>query len=217
MFKGVRVGQVTNVLLLFNPKDLTTTIPVYIEIDTGQISTPEEYLSILKKSKQYQYIKPLIDKGLKGQLQMQSFVTGQLAINLDFHPNEPVRLVGLEKKYHEVPTIPTSFEEMTKTFQELDIKGLSNKFTSAIDGLNKLINAPGASETLTVARDTLKQTEKTLVAVENMTGDYANLKYEINSLFREFSSSSRSLRDLFDYLERHPESLLVGKKNVKGD
>jgi hypothetical protein len=40
---------------------------------------------------------------------------------------------------------------------------------------------------------------------------------ELNKTLREFSATARSLRQLADYLERHPESLLRGKTGLKGD
>ena len=61
----------------------------------------------------------MIEKGLRAQLAMQSFVTGQLMITLDFHPEKPAVLVGAEKKYPEIPTIPTPLQELTSKLEKL--------------------------------------------------------------------------------------------------
>jgi paraquat-inducible protein B len=58
----------------------------------------------------------------------------------------------------------------------------------------------------------LKQSEQTL---QGFSGD-SHLASELNGTLREISATARSLRQLSDYLERHPESLLRGKGR-KGD
>jgi paraquat-inducible protein B len=211
------------------------------------------------------YIKPLIKKGFKAQLQTQSFVTGQLMVNVDFYPDKPVKLVGLEKKYPEIPTVPTTMEELSKTVAELPLKEIVTKLELTIDGIQNLVNSPqtkesiesinttlkstqelvqhinqkidplmesltktsdsaqetlketkdtmsvlrdDAKETLEAARDALKQTEKSL----NTFSDDSRFAYEMNKTLKELSAAARSMRLLSDYLERHPEALLKGKK-----
>jgi paraquat-inducible protein B len=213
MFRGVKIGQVTSILLRFNPRDLSTIIPVYIEIDPGLLTIPEAERSLVEKAKKYQFMKGLIAKGLKAQLQMQSFVTGQLMINLDFYPEKPVKLAGVEKRYLEIPTVPTSLEQLTKTLQNLDLNELYKKFMNSMSGIDRIVNAPGASESLPAARDMLKQAQQTLAALQVTVQSNAKLGYDMNSMMKELNRTARSLRILSDYLERHPESLIRGKKN----
>jgi paraquat-inducible protein B len=263
MYHGVKIGEVIEIQLRFNPKDLTYVIPVYVEIDPRKFVLPEEFQQ--KKFKKYEFAKPLIEKGFKGQLQTQSFVTGQLMINLDFYPDKPTKIVGQEKKYTEIPTIPTTMEELTKTIADLPLKEIVTKLELTIDGIQKLVNSPetkesveslnqtlkdtqklvqhinqkidplmesltktsdaaqdtlketkntisalrdDTKETLEAAQDALKQTEKSL----NTFSDDSRFAYEMNKTLKELSAAARSMRLLSDYLERHPEALLKGKK-----
>jgi len=161
IFRGVKIGEVTNIQLKINPKDLTAVIPVYVEIDPRRLTVPEEFKPLIKETeKKYVYIQPLVAKGLKAQLQLQSVVTGQLIINLDFYPDKPIKLVGLEKKYPEIPTIPTGLEELTKTLQELPIKEIVTKLELTIDGIQKLVNSPETREGIESLNHTLKDTQK---------------------------------------------------------
>src|SRR5512135_2362494 len=79
-FRGVKIGEVTDMVLRFDPSNLAVMIPVYVEID------PEKFLGsdTLKKAKPGQYYRALLDKGLKARLELQSFVTGLLMIGVDF-------------------------------------------------------------------------------------------------------------------------------------
>jgi len=49
--------------------------------------------------------------------------------------------------------------------------------------------------------------------VQAMTQENSNMGYELGNALSEMSRSMRSLRVLGDYLERHPEALLMGKKS----
>jgi paraquat-inducible protein B len=61
--------------------------------------------------------------------------------------------------------------------------------------------------TLATARTALKQTEETLQSFS----DDSRLVTELDTTLRELSATARSFRQLSDYLERHPESLIRGK------
>ncbi|MGO9413838.1 MAG: MlaD family protein [Syntrophobacteraceae bacterium] len=276
VFRGVQIGHVTNIVLEVNARDLAAFVPVYIEIYPQKV-VPIEDKPIFDE----QYLQALIEKGLRAQLQLQSFVTGQLMVNLDFYPNTPIRLVGLEKKYHEIPTIPSSLEQLTKGLEELPLKEIADRLNETLAGINRLVNSgdlqssigslnrllknsdvlvkhlntevgPIASDikgTSDAARATLEQLEKTLrfdegvpgqlasgiketlsavdvtlketqTAVKNINGiavQNADLGNEIGRTLEQIAELSRSIRVLADYLERHPEALLRGKSQVKGE
>ncbi|MGD1075416.1 MAG: MlaD family protein, partial [Thermodesulfovibrionales bacterium] len=48
-FRGVKIGEVTNIVPRFNTKSMSVLIPVYIEIN------PETFQSDVKARKKYQY------------------------------------------------------------------------------------------------------------------------------------------------------------------
>jgi paraquat-inducible protein B len=217
LLKGVKVGQVKNIKLLADPGDLTFFIAVYVEINREKYTLieHEEHSTIFEEMIEHEYLEPLIDKGLKAQLQLQSFVTGQLIINVDFYPGKPVRLVGIEKEYPEIPTIPSSMEQLAKTLQNLDFEKLFKKIMNVVDGIDKIVNAPGADDSLPALRDALRQAEETFDSVEATIRKNEKLGYEVDSTLQELNSALRSLRSLADYLERHPDALIKGKRQGK--
>jgi paraquat-inducible protein B len=164
IFRGVKIGEVLNIQLDFNPKDLSVVIPVYIEIDPRLLTVPEAFKPLMKDAlkvdKKYPLIHALIEKGLKAQLQLQSFVTGQLVINLDFYPDKPLRLVGLEKRYPEIPTIPTGLEELTKKFEDLPLKEITTNLNNALAGINKLVNSQDLQASISSLNQALKSIDK---------------------------------------------------------
>jgi paraquat-inducible protein B len=75
-------------------------------------------------------ISELIARGLRGQLQTVSLVTGQSTIDFNFYPDTPVQLfgsaAGVETGVMELPTIPS------------DIEQLKTNVTSLLAKINKL-------------------------------------------------------------------------------
>jgi paraquat-inducible protein B len=152
-FKGVKVGTVTGIKIVLNRQDLALGIPVFIELDPKEITYGGSKSEMMKMVEtrlkgQQKFIEHLIENGLKAQLEMQSLVTGQLGIHLDFYPNEPVRLVGTEPGYTEIPTTESDLSEFMKTVSNLPLAEIANKISKALDGIEKLVTSPDIKETL---------------------------------------------------------------------
>jgi len=264
VFRGVKIGSVKDIELKADVKDFKLFIPVYVQVEPQKVT-------VMKGAPAHgQYIEELIKKGLRAQLEMQSIVTGQLMINVDFFPDKPARFVGLDPKYPEIPTISSPLDEMLKTAQELPLKELFDRLLKSIQGIEKITNSPqmtasldslseslkearkiltkvdqeigpmmanlketsssfkaiadksegvpaAVEKTLATAQDALKQAEKTFISVQNLASNNSVLVYQVDTALEEVSRASRSVRSLSDYLYRHPESLITGKKPAKGE
>lgn len=169
VFRGVQIGHVTNIVLEVNAKDLTAFVPVYTEIYPQKIVPIGENLSYDSR-----YLQTLIDKGLRAQLQLQSFVTGQLMVNLDFYPNTPIRLVGLEKNYHEIPTIPSSLEQLTKTLGELPLREIADRLNETLAGINRLVNSRDLQASIGSLNQLLKSTDALVKHLNTEVGPIAS-------------------------------------------
>jgi paraquat-inducible protein B len=276
VFKGVKIGSVIDIAIQVNTEDLTVQIPVIIETDPSHF----EIIHGDREIETEKNLPTLIERGLRAQLQMQSFVTGQLMVSLDFHPGTPVRLVGTVKEYPEIPTIPTPLEQLSETLQDLPLEELVNGLMSAVEGIDKFDLAledvrklignidsqigplatgidstvqdygklarnvdghvkpvlsnvnrtvkdfgklardldkqtdpliSGMEEAMKEAISALEQARKTLAVAEEDLSQDSPTMYELNNSLREISAMARSIRQLADYLKRHPEALLSGK------
>jgi len=108
-FRGVSIGQVTDIRVIFDPEEVSARIPVIIEFDPTQIQLAGAEQMVADDTYR------LIEGGLRAQLQSQSLLTGLLFVNLDFYPDAPVRLVGGVQPYPEIPTIPSGLEQLQQS------------------------------------------------------------------------------------------------------
>lgn len=262
-FRGVRIGSVKDIELRYDAKDLSFIICVYADFDPDRIV----YVGHRPGT---QHTDELIQKGLRARLEAQSIVTGQLVINLDFWPGKPATIMGLDKRYPEIPTIASEIDEWLNLAEQIPVKELSAKAMSALEKLDKLISSPYVSSslksmsesmketraivikigsqidpivanikegtgelrdlvrkgqnvperldsTLTAAEDAMKQAQKTLASAQEVASEDSSLVRDLGSTLEEVSATARSLRFLSDYLQRHPEAIMQGKKTDKGD
>ncbi len=272
--QGVQVGTVKEIALQMDQMNRHIYKPVVIEFDPSALVDlrgiplqPAHGEEARRKNMQM-----LIDAGLRARLEMQSLLTGLLYVDIDFYPNTPVRLVGLNYEgLQEFPSIPTTTEELKNTLEEVVaqirrlplekmIKDLSvtleeirdivksNETQSSLKALNKALvetekliaefdkqSGPllreshetvketravmqefrsnirplltAAEQAMLKANAVLEDSRGAITSVESATGPDSSLQQAMT----ELSRTARSIRNLTDYLERHPDSVLYGK------
>jgi paraquat-inducible protein B len=273
VFLGVQIGEVKDISVIQDPLKSSFYIQVIVELTSGKIKQ-----SLTKETsgpkETYEYCNQLIKQGLRAELGLQSVVTGQLQIELDFYPKEKAIFVGENAQCQEIPTIPSKFEKLTKTLENLPLKEIVDKVSSSLNRIDALLESPEIMETLQSTKlamkdarkvfyninkqflpllnklnvvlesygalaqnmdqqigplssnfqelvkmvtEASKQADKTLMSIENVVGENSITTVELTTTLKEFSSAARSIRNLADYLNRHPESIVRGKTVDIGD
>jgi paraquat-inducible protein B len=262
LFQGVQIGSVTNIILEVDPTQLQIQIPVIIEYE------PEKFRMAYGAQKIHRdprkTIPKLIEKGLRAVLGMQSFITGQLDIEIGFYPTStlcyaPAKEDKVYKDYIVIPTCKSTTQKLADALQKLDLAGLEKHLESALDGIDKLANNPNLAASLRGLKDTLQDARQFLTRVDHQmvplakgatktVNDFGKLARNLNdqlgglsagldktmstargflsedsplmvdlqNTLQEISRMSRSLRQLADYLDQQPQSVIFGKKKPGG-
>jgi paraquat-inducible protein B len=164
VFRGVQIGQVTDIIVGFDAAKLEVLIPVFFEVD------PEKFKDIGSRveTSGADMHKALISRGLRAQLQMQSLVTGQLLINIDFYPDTPAQLIGIDQfkekisleGWWEIPSVSTPLQELEKALSDINIKEITDDVKQAMNGIAKLATNPELHEGIGVLKNTLTDIQK---------------------------------------------------------
>jgi paraquat-inducible protein B len=207
VFRGVKIGEVTKMMIYAHHGDQSYDIPVILEIeqDNFQSIGPE-----IKDEKQY--LQELIKKGLRARLQLQSIVTGQLTINIDFYPNSPVNLVGTDKiaiarGLMEVPTIPTPMQELEKTLEEIPLGEIVKSVTKSLEAIETLLT----SEELTKSLVHFKQ------SMQEIRDLARHVNEKIDPLAAELDQTLKDAQTLLRKVNSHVDPLAVSIQNTVAD
>jgi len=111
--RGIQVGTVTDLWVEYDPETLEFTLPVIMQIDLSRVRQTTHDEETKSQARE------LIEKGFRAQLVAQSLVTGQQTIQFDFHPDTPVTMVETNIPFPQIPTIPSTFEELRGSLDEM--------------------------------------------------------------------------------------------------
>jgi paraquat-inducible protein B len=253
---------VTSIVLEVEPAKLELYIPVIIEYEPEKFHVGYGGQNLPRNPRET--IPKLIEKGLRAQLGMQSFITGQLDIEIGFYPTStlcyaPAKTDEVYKDYIVIPTCPSTTQKLADALQKLDLAGLEKHLESAMDGIAKLANNPnlpasiqGLKETLADARKLVNRVDsqvdplskdakktikdfgalarnvdskvggltsgvdKTLSSARGLLSEDSPLLVQLENTLQEISAMSRSIKQLANYLDQHPEALIRGKGKPGG-
>ena len=234
-FRGIRVGTVTDVRLEIDPAQDTVRIPVTLEIEPQRFGVERG-----AREERYAVMAALVERGLRAQLKSGNLLTGELLVDLDFHPDSPPAKLDRSGTYPEIPSVPAGLEALEASVTALltKIATLPLPDWSRICGARSrastaLVTSPDTKQAvaaLTQAAVRLEaligtldqrlgplfvQAQSTLASADGLVGANAPLRYDLNALLKELTGAARSIRVFADYLERHPDALIRGKTGAQ--
>ena len=114
VFLGVKVGTVKKIQLGLDESNHKFVVPVTIEVEPHLVRTRSgEQIDLRDR----ETLRRLVERGLRARLRLQSILTGQLYVDLDFHPDKPARFVATDAGVSEIPTIRTAVQELTRKLE----------------------------------------------------------------------------------------------------
>lgn len=270
--QGVKVGEVTKIVLELDPKTSKVYKPVVIEIDRKTLTTSEgeAFPRAMTRKEREANRDSLVAAGFRARLEMQSLLTGLLYIDFDVHRDKPPVFTGLEYQgLLELPAIPTTVDEIRNTVEEvvkkinqMPLEDIVQNLSASLREINNFLASEDVKKSKVALAKTLEEMEKTVKTLnhnlEPLLVHTNNTMVSTNALIRDFKpivantdktltaataaldrsrdsmakldgavgpesdltetlealkDTARSIRNLTDYLERHPEAVLTGKDN----
>jgi paraquat-inducible protein B len=212
-YRGVPVGQVSGIRIRYEQPLDDHRIPVFIELSEKRLADFGDH------QHGPAIVRSLIDRGLRARLDVESFVTGQLYVNLDLFPETPRHLVHSQPGYPEIPTIPTPLEEATKSvagllsqLRETDLAGIARSLASAIEGINRLVNTPSIAHTLKELPPTVASVRQLVETTDQTLSPRGAVVTDLQRALVDVQRAADAVRRFAEFLERNPNSLIVGKK-----
>ena len=211
-FRGIPIGEVSDVRAQIDLKTFQFSVPVTIQLDPTRLGVKLVDMSAGAdlETMRRKLIDAMVAHGIRAQLKTGNLLTGAVYVSLDFFPGAPPATVDWSQKPVELPTTPGQLEATEATVENI-IKKLDNvPFQEIGDNLQKAIAE--LDKTLVTAQGTLSSARGTLDNTSALTEPNSSQVQQLGSTLQEVSRAARSVRVLADYLERHPDALLRGKE-----
>lgn len=129
-FKGVPIGRVNAILLHFEGEK--EYVPVVVEV-------PKRISKRINLDTDANFEEE-IQKGLRGSMGLQSFLTGKYFVELDYFPEEKAVFIGKSPRYKEIPTVKSNYEKMWIAAKEILNNLRDVDFRGAADGIKTATN-----------------------------------------------------------------------------
>jgi phospholipid/cholesterol/gamma-HCH transport system substrate-binding protein len=194
-YKGVEIGSVTDILLQLEKAE-PGRIPVIIEVDAKKIAGRGFRGSLLVDPDELQRA---IDQGLRGQLRMESFVTGVLYVALDQYPGSAAQFVQPPgSRYQEIPTVPTELEQVQDEVRvvfaklaKIDFNTAVVAMTHAFEGMDRLTNSPALNNSLRSLERLMPKVDEAVVNIRRLAANLDNNASDLSSDLQQTSGVAR--------------------------
>lgn len=227
-FRGITAGEVRRIDLEFDPANVR-----FLQVVEANLF-PERLRSRYRDPSRRalpdltppQRIQRFVEHGLRAKLASANLLTGQQYVQLDFFPHAARASMDGAKVPPEIPTIPGGFGELQESIQNIAAKlekvpfdKLAEDLRAALKSLDATLKKADtlvgqlSTEVAPELKATLEQARKTLGSAQTALGSDSPLQGDLRETLLEVAKAAESVRALTDYLERHPESLLRGKRS----
>jgi len=211
-FRGVQIGEVTDIRLAIDPETGLPRIPVKIALEPERsnlgISSREEFREGWDR---------MVSRGLRAQLKTNNVLTGQLAVSFEFFPDAEPASIDWDAPIPEVPTVSGGIDRLmaglsafTEKLNTIPLEQIGADLAETVASLNVVLEGvEGATPALT---GTLENAERTLGSANALIAPESPLNRDLQRTLRELAGAAQSLRLLAEELEQQPEALLRGKE-----
>jgi paraquat-inducible protein B len=145
-FKGVRIGSVEDINIIYDSDIDKACASVLLKIDATSLRTMKNRRASNKDYREF-YAEQ-ISRGLAAKLSLDSVVTGKSFVALDYYPRDDERyfkdIDGL--KYQQMPSMRTDFDEfianidsIVKNVMQVDFGEISDNFNAFLADLRNAI------------------------------------------------------------------------------
>lgn len=222
-FRGIVLGQVTNIGVEYDPQTKNFNMPVTMDLYPDRLRRRSRGQPVPDTGSEdsHRMLLALVNHGLRGQLRTGNLLTGQLYVAIDLFAKAPKATVDATRDPIELPTIPNSLDELqlqiadiAKKLDQVPFDQIGNNLNAALKNADHLFTQLD-KEVLPQTRDTLAAAKQTFGSAEATLQQDSPLQSDVHQALQELTRTLQSLNALSDYLERHPESLLRGKSGDK--
>jgi paraquat-inducible protein B len=224
---GLEVGEVAAVDVDFHPQTAEPRTLVTVALQPDRLRLRPGSGAEPGRDPSRMLLDRLVQRGLRGRVRSDNLLTGQRSIAFEMVAGAAPARIDWQQRTPELPifeqggaadNLPEAVGRLAARLEKLPLEQLAREgartaqeMRRTLEGTTRLVDrldnqlAPQMGALMGQANRTLGSMERTLSA-------QAPLQQDMRTALRDLSGAGYALRSLAEYLERHPESLIRGKK-----
>jgi len=214
LFRGVRVGFVSDIQVQVDEARSEFLVPVIFQILPEAIALVGPDEGLLLRDDDSPSLDELIQRGLRTRLETESFVTGQLVLELDFYPDTPIKLYGSPYDFPEIPSVPSNIQRVLRAIQNfigdlqetVDVGELVTRIDSVLEGIDVLVRSDALHGTLD-GLDRLSNSKELQALPATLTETLALVEYTLGEIRVLVAATDENLQPLLQGTEESLETL----------
>jgi paraquat-inducible protein B len=204
-YRGLRLGQVTEI---HSPVG-TPRIAVVATLERGPLLTRQSAAGV-SADEMRRTLQEAIGQGLRAQLALQSFLTGQLYVSLVLRPDTSASLAGLGGAALEIPTIPTIMAQLLAGLGKVPLAQVPKYLSDTLEGSSRLLQDPQLAKTLEAVGPVLADAQTLLRRLDREVGPLlASLKQTSDTARTSLEEATRQLDRVVSGLQPEASRLMT--------
>lgn len=213
---GIQIGEVTDIRLIVDPANGGAKVRVAMNLQPERVVNAGIIASAHISPQSV--LQNMVNQGMRAELDSGNFVTGEKVISLTKAPGAGKVPLTYEDGVLVVPSraggLDTAIANLTDISAKLDkipFAKIGNNLNQLLLTANHTIGGPEVKQSLASLNQTLKTANATLNGVNQDYGDDSDFQRSLTQLLAQANEALESIRQLTQYLDRHPQSLLLGR------
>jgi paraquat-inducible protein B len=228
--RGVQIGEVTRAQLVYDAKSGSLYESAGMSVDPGVVQvvgaphgSPAEQAAAVREG-----LARLVARGLRAQLITASFLTGQKVIGLDIVHDAPGAKLRTDVGTAQFPTtraadVDVILQSLQNTLHHIDAATAGPALGHAVRNLDATLShleqitrdlQPQIQPLIASLKATADAAQMAAQSASGTLGPDGALATQLPGLLQQMADAARSLRELADFLQRHPEALLNGRREA---
>jgi paraquat-inducible protein B len=200
-FRGARVGSVKDVDVVYDSVKDQLMIPVTFEVDPDAVKGLSLVAGKPEDGESAPLMKRLVEHGLRAQLSLESLVTGQLYVSLDFFPDTPVQYRADSTLHPEVPTVESSLDKIKGKIEDLPVNEIAQQLQRVLGSLDALLGSDEVKGTIIDLRALVPELTNAIKNFDSrssvLLGDVEKFRLSADKTLSQAQESLRALETIF--------------------
>lgn len=234
-FFGIQVGTVQSVELDLNPATGQTRVKVRFQVQPERIAlnSPAD-----AKADPIDVARRLVARGMRAQLQTGSFLTGSMLLALNLDKNAPPAELkqqdgewvvpsqggGLDNIMASASNIASKLDRLPLDEIGVNLNRTLRSASTAMASVGDLATHANAGLSPAFARlpaitasieQAVTRADRVLTSLDKSYGKDSETQRELARAMVQVGDTARSIRQLADFLDRHPEALIRGRAGAQ--